>query len=207
MVKIGDRLHNPLTGETFVILKTSADTHGASLQMETHVPAKHGAQVPPHSHPAHAMRISILQGAMKLWIGQPQAVKIFPKGSNIAVPINTPYNWSITGDEIDSHGIRTATKILFESMCAIECASEKKLNPALASLSVLNRCRDHMYFSTMPVVIQKTVFAGVAFITKLAGYRDYYPYQEVKRRRHGNHSSIFQDHSISSLGRRGLHAW
>ena len=53
MIKSGDVLHNPLSGETFVILKTSADTRGALFQMETHAPANSGTHVPPHLHPIH----------------------------------------------------------------------------------------------------------------------------------------------------------
>jgi hypothetical protein len=55
MVKSGDILYNPLSGETFVILKTSADTNGALFQMETHVPSGGGTHVPPHLHPRHTM--------------------------------------------------------------------------------------------------------------------------------------------------------
>ena len=181
MPKSGDTFHNPLSNETFVILKTSADSKGALFQMETHVPANSGTHVPPHLHPAHTMRFTIRQGAMKLWIGKPQNEKVYEAGSQISVPINTPYNWTITGHE----DLRFVTEFepageweyLFESMSAIgRAASEKKLNPVLASMSVLNRRRDHMYFSMLPIPIQKALFANVAAIARMLGYRDHYPY-------------------------------
>ncbi len=132
MVKSGDVLHNPLSGETFVILKTSADTRGALFQMETHVPANGGTHVPPHLHPIHTMRLTVLQGAMKLWIGNPESEKLYEQGSQLTISSNTPYPWTITGKD----ELRFVTEFepageweyIFESMCAIgRAASEKDL--------------------------------------------------------------------------------
>lgn len=181
MVKAGDTLHNPLSGETFVILKTAADTHGALFQMETRVPVNGGTRVPPHLHPTHTMRLTILRGAMKFWMSKPENEKIYTAGDKLTIPTHTPYHWTITGND-ELHFVTEFEPAgewehLFESMSAIgRAATQKRLNPVLASMSVLNRRRDHMYFSVMPVAIQKVLFAGVAFIAKLVGYADNYPY-------------------------------
>lgn len=166
MVKPGDRLHNPLSGETFIIRKTSAETNGTSFQMETHVPANGGTHVPPHLHPTHTMQFTLLQGAMKLWTGKPDSERLYEKGAKISVPINTPYDWTIAGTEelqfITEFQPAGEWEFLFESMCAIgRAASEKRLNPILASICVLNRRRNHMYFSIMPVGVQKSLFASI----------------------------------------------
>lgn len=182
MVKAGDTLHNPLSGETFIILKTAADTQGALFQMETRVPVNGGTHVPPHLHPAHTMRLTIVRGAMKFWMGKPESEKICTTGAKLTISTHTPYHWTITGND----ELRFVTEFepagewehLFESMSAIGRAATrggaKRLNPVLASMSVLNRRRDHMYFSVMPVSMQKVLFAGVAFIAKLFGYADDY---------------------------------
>jgi len=182
MIKAGDQLFNPLSGETFLILKTAADTQGASFQMETRVPASGGTHVPPHLHPAHLMRLTVKQGVLKLWLGAPKHERLYPVGSQITVPISTPYNWTPAGDEelcfVTEFEPAGEWEFLFESMCAIgRAASEKKLNPVLASLSVLNRRRNHMYFSLLPIPVQQQLFAFVAFIARRMGYPDYYPYQ------------------------------
>ena len=179
MVKAGDTLHNSLSGETFVILKTAADTDGALFQMETRVPVNGGPHVPPHLHPAHTMRLTILRGAMKFWLDKPAGEKIYTAGAKMTIPIHTPYHWTITGNDelcfVTEFEPAGEWEHLFESMSAIgRAASEKRLNPVLASMSVLHRRRDHMYFSVMPVFIQKVLFAGVAFIAKLLGYADDY---------------------------------
>lgn len=179
MVKAGDTLHNPLSGETFVILKTSADTGGALFQMETQVPAIGGPHIPPHLHPAHTMRLTVLQGQLKFWMGKPDSEKLYEPGAQLTIPINTPYHWTRAGHE----ELRFVTELepagewefLFESLCAIgQAASEKKLHPVLASLSVLHRRRNHLYFSMMPIAVQQALFAGVASLARLAGYRDHY---------------------------------
>jgi len=149
--------------------------------METHVPADRGTHVPPHLHPIHTMRLTVLHGTLKLWIGKPENERLYEKGAQLTISRNTPYNWTVVGQD----ELRFVTEFepageweyLFESMCAIgRAAAEKRLNPALASIRVLNRRRNHMYFSVMPIAIQKVLFIGEAFIAKLAGYQDYYPY-------------------------------
>jgi hypothetical protein len=123
-----------------------------------------------------------LQGTLKLWAGRPEQERLYEKGAQITIPVNTPYHWTVAGQD----ALRFVTTFepageweqLFESMSAIgRAASEKKLNPALAAFRVLNRRRDHMYFSLMPVALQKVLFATVAFIARLAGYPDDYPYR------------------------------
>lgn len=181
MVKAGDQLHNPLSGETFLILQTAADTGGALFAMETCVPAQGGTHVPPHLHPAHNMRLTIMTGEMNLWIGRPANRRIYGARDEVNLPARTPYHWTVTGPgtlrfvtELQPAG---EWELLFESMCAIgRAAAAKKLNALLASMCVLNRRRNHLYFSGPPISLQQALFAGVAALARRWGYQDYYPY-------------------------------
>jgi quercetin dioxygenase-like cupin family protein len=181
MVRAGDTLHNPLSGETFRIRKTAADTDGALFVLETCVPAGGGTHVPPHLHPAHTMGVTMLTGAMRLWAGRSANARVYTAGDVMSIPPRTAYNWTVTGPE----ALRFVTEfepageweLLFESMCAIgQAAAAKKLNPLLASMSVLNRRRDHLYFAGPPIRVQQALFAGVAALARRWGYLDYYPY-------------------------------
>lgn len=181
MIKAGDRLHNPLSGETFIIHKTAAETGGGLFQMETRVPANGGAHLPPHLHPAHTMRLTILQGAMRFWMRTPRSEKTHTAGAKLTIPSHMPYHWDVTGDEelrfITEFEPAGEWEALFESLCAIgQAAAQKRLNPMLASLSVLNRRRNHLYFLTLPIAVQQGLFAAVAVIAHWAGYPDHYPY-------------------------------
>jgi quercetin dioxygenase-like cupin family protein len=181
MVKAGDQLHNPLSGETFLILKTAADTAGEQFVMETTVPPHGGTRVPPHLHPAHTMRLTIMAGAMDLWIDRPANRQVYSATDSVTIPARTTYHWAVPGPDT----LRFVTEmepageweLLFESMCAIgRSATGKKLNPLLASVSVLNRRRDHLYFVGLPIKLQQALFAGVAALARRWGYQDYYPY-------------------------------
>lgn len=181
MVKAGDTLHNPLSGETFRILQTAADTGGALFAMETCVPPGGGTRVPPHLHPKHTMRLKVMAGAMNLWIGRLANRQVYTAPDGVAIPARTTYHWVVTGPDT----LRFVTELepagewglLFESMCAIgRAAAAKKLNPLLASISVLNRRRNHLYFAGLPIRVQQALFAGVAALARRRGYQDYYPY-------------------------------
>jgi hypothetical protein len=87
MVKAGDDLHNPLSGETFRILQTAAETGGALFAMETCVPPSGGTHVPPHLHPAHTMRLRVLAGALRLWTGRPANVRVYTAGALLLVQV------------------------------------------------------------------------------------------------------------------------
>ena len=180
MVKAGDDLYNPLSGETFRILQTTADTGGALFAMETCVPPG-GTPVPPHLHPAHTMRLHVMAGALRLWTGWPANVREYAAGDVISIPPRTTYHWAVTGQE----PLRFVTALepageweqLFESMCAIgRAAAESKVNPLLASMCVLNRRRDHLYFAGPPIGLQRVLFASVAALARRWGYQDHYPY-------------------------------
>ncbi len=181
VVEAGDVLRNPLSGEIFIIRKTSADTNGRRFQMETRVHPQGGTHIPAHIHPCHRMRLSIKQGRMFLWLGDPKSERPYEAGDEITVPIVVPYNWRPAG----SQQLRFVTEFrpagdwekLFESMCAIgRAASKNELNGGLASICVLNNFSDHMYLAGHPTPVQKALFKAVAFFARLIGYRGYYPY-------------------------------
>jgi quercetin dioxygenase-like cupin family protein len=181
MVQVGDTLHNPETGETFVILNTAAETDGRLFRMESRIEPHRGTHVPAHYHPAHTMRLSIKQGAMVLWMETQDSERLYEAGAEVVVPIDVPYNWRVTGDR----ELRFITEFqpagewdkLFESMCAIgRAASRKELNSALASACVLNNVRDHMYFAGLPEWLQKATFRIIASLAGIIGYRGYYAY-------------------------------
>jgi hypothetical protein len=149
--------------------------------METGVPPGGGTRVPPHLHPAHTMRLRVMAGSLRLWTGRPANVRAYSAGDAITVPPRTDYHWTISGHQT----LRFVTEfepageweLLFESMCAIgRAAAARKLNPLLASMSVLNRRRDHLYFSGLPIRVQQALFAGVAALARRWDYPDHYPY-------------------------------
>ena len=121
MVKAGDTIHNPLTGETFTFLQTAADTGGQLLQMEARIQAGRGLHVPPHVHPFQAMQFSIKQGKMKMLLAKDE--RVYSAGDTIHVPVGTFYNWSNVAEDdlvfVVEYRPAGEWEKIFESTCAL----------------------------------------------------------------------------------------
>jgi hypothetical protein len=127
------------------------------------------------------MRLRVMAGALRLWTGRPANVRVYTAGDVIRIPPRMTYHWTVTGREplrfVTEFEPAGEWELLFESMCAIgRAAAARKLNPLLASMSVLNRRRDHLYFSGPPILVQQALFAGVAALARRWGYQEHYPY-------------------------------
>jgi hypothetical protein len=59
MIRQGDRLENPVTGETLIFRRTSADTDGAAVVVETIVQPD-GFVAAAHVHPHQTERFEVL---------------------------------------------------------------------------------------------------------------------------------------------------
>jgi quercetin dioxygenase-like cupin family protein len=68
MIKPGDTLENPVTGERFTFTDTSASTGGELLAFE--LALREGGSVPiPHVHPIQAERFEVVAGYLRFRIG------------------------------------------------------------------------------------------------------------------------------------------
>jgi mannose-6-phosphate isomerase-like protein (cupin superfamily) len=178
MVKIGDQIENPLSGERFVFLTTVKESHGRLLRMQVFVPPGRGPRMPPHLHPAHRSRFVIHSGNMQVVLN----AQMYGPGDQILIPIHVPYNWHVTGKEalcftaeFEPAGEWAA---IFESTCTLgrDQMAGKRRNVVLASAVLLNHYRDHLYISGMSIPMQKCVFALLAFVGRRLGYQHYYSY-------------------------------
>jgi quercetin dioxygenase-like cupin family protein len=68
MVRAGDELVNPITGERIVFRKTAADTGGTLLEMDAFW-TRPGHRAPEHGHPGMQERWEILAGTACFRIG------------------------------------------------------------------------------------------------------------------------------------------
>ena len=58
MIRTGDTIENPITGERVTVLATSVDTHGEAVVIETIV-QPHGFVAAAHVHPAQSERFAV----------------------------------------------------------------------------------------------------------------------------------------------------
>ena len=69
MIRKGDRLENPITGEVLIFHRTSRETDGESVLVETIV-RPDGFVAAAHVHPFQSERFEILEGLLGIRVGR-----------------------------------------------------------------------------------------------------------------------------------------
>jgi len=69
MIRTGDTIENPITGERVTFLATSVDTRGEAVVIET-VVQPHGFVAAAHVHPAQSERFAVVVGTLGLKVGR-----------------------------------------------------------------------------------------------------------------------------------------
>jgi quercetin dioxygenase-like cupin family protein len=96
VITTGQSITNPVTGETLVFRKTSAQTNGESVVVEAHV-EPNGAVAATHLHPAQEERFEVLAGELEFRLGK-QTLLARP-GDRVVVPAGTPHRFANIGEE------------------------------------------------------------------------------------------------------------
>jgi quercetin dioxygenase-like cupin family protein len=81
MIHAGDRLENPVTGEVLVFHRTSEDTKGDSVLVETIV-RPDGFVAAAHVHPFQTERFEVVEGVLGLRVGEQE---ILARAGDVAV--------------------------------------------------------------------------------------------------------------------------
>lgn len=184
MAKAGDRMTSEATGETFVFIKTAADTDGQLLVIDMICTPGGGAKgAPVHLHPKQVERFYIQQGVVEFEV---KGEKFFAyPGETITVQPGTPHTWrnpSTTENACFRCELEPAGQweLLFENLCGM--AQRNMLNadgtvPAIAMVQALHMFPDQLYIAAMPIWMQKIGFALLSPVAKLLGYKPLYTYQ------------------------------
>ena len=185
MAKAGDEIFNPRTGQRMIFLKTGTETGGELVQIEAYNPPT-GVAEPEHVHPFQESGAEVISGSLRFRAGgQERSVKA---GESITIPANTPHNFWNDGEE-EAHAVqwfRPALKIdeFFEMLFGL--AQDGKLNdkglPSLLQLAVgVPYFGDEIRLTSPPWAVQRALFAILAPLGRLLGYRAQYPYPQTKK--------------------------
>ncbi len=178
MIRTGNTLENPVTGERLVFHKTSADTNGEAVVVECIV-QPHGAVAAAHVHPHQEERFEVLRGSVGFRVGRQKLVT--GPGQRLTVPPGTAHRFWNAGDEVASFvcEIRPALQFeeLVETMFAL--AADGKTNrrgmPNPLRLAVIaNEHFDTVRLPFPPAWMQKTGLVLGAPLGRLLGYRATY---------------------------------
>jgi uncharacterized RmlC-like cupin family protein len=188
MVRAGDSISNPISGETIIFLTTGLDRPGAILRAECIVkPGGRLAAPLMHLHPIQTETFWVLEGELQTIVGGVR--RILKVGETVVIEPGVPHLWGNASKTKQlrftfelSPGLEWAT--LFESIFAMARDGLTKADgtpPILAMAAGLNQFKDHFYLDKPSVKMQKTIFAFLAPIAKFAGYRKAYSYKREAR--------------------------
>lgn len=114
MARPGLTLTDPTTGQTITFLRTTADTDGDVLELETTFVGKAG-KPPTHRHPAQSERFEVLDGELHVRVGRRR--QTLRAGEVVDVPAGTLH--AVHGDARARWEVRPAlaTEAFLEAIC------------------------------------------------------------------------------------------
>lgn len=137
-----------------------------------------------HVHPRQEETVEVLSGEYTV-VFEGTEYRL-TEGNGATIPRNTAHrHWNPTDRPVRvAHELRPPheTEALVETMYALAQAgrTDEKGMPNLLQLAVINDAYpDHAYTTALPIAVQKTLFAVLAPIGRLAGYEATYSREEV----------------------------
>jgi quercetin dioxygenase-like cupin family protein len=180
MARAGEEIYNPVQGDWIVFGQTARNTSGELLSGEMVVAPSGGNSL--HVHPLQEEHFEVLSGTLGVQIEDEH--RILGQGEEATVPPGTPHRWFNEDDRENARvllELRPAlnTEIFFETLYGL--AADGKIDeegvPSLLQTAVAldGLHKGEIYPATPPIALQKALFALLAPVGKLVGYRDHYP--------------------------------
>jgi quercetin dioxygenase-like cupin family protein len=174
MIHSGDRLENPVTGEVLVFHRTSEETNGESVLVETIV-RPDGFVAAAHVHPFQTERFEVLEGVLGLRVGEKEFVT--RAGDVAMVAPGTPHRFWNAGKDEARFLCEITPALQFESLIetmftlAAEGKTNRKGLPNPLRLAVIARAHfDTVRLPFPPAWLQRAALALGAPIGKLLRY-------------------------------------
>jgi quercetin dioxygenase-like cupin family protein len=174
MIRAGDTIENPVTGERLVFRKTSRETGGQAVVIETFV-QPNGFVAAAHVHPSQEERFEVLRGSVGFKIGRKKIVA--GPGRRITVPAGTPHKFWNAGDDEAHFVCEVRPALQFESLIetmfglAADGKTNRKGMPNPLRLAVIaNAHFDTVRLPFPPAIAQRVALAAGAPLGQLLGY-------------------------------------
>lgn len=174
MISQGDRLENPITGEVLIFRRTSAQSHGASVLVETIV-RPGGFVAAAHVHPRQSERFEVLAGTLGLQVGEREFLA--RPGATAVVEPGTPHKFWNAGAEDARFLCEVRPAVDFESLIetmfalAAEGKTNKKGMPNPLHLAVIAQAHFDTVRLPFPAPwLQRAALAVGAPLGRMLGY-------------------------------------
>ena len=178
MIRTGTVIENPVTGERIVFRKTSADTGGQAVVIETFVQPD-GFVAAAHVHPFQTERFEVLEGTLGMRRGS-EKVEL-RAGETVTVDPQTPHKFWNAGDDVVRFVCTVTPALEFERLIATmySLAADGKTNrkgiPNPLRLAVIaNNHFDDVRLPRIPQSLQKLALAMGAPFGKALGFKATY---------------------------------
>jgi quercetin dioxygenase-like cupin family protein len=176
MIRNGDRLENPVTGEVLVFHRTSEETGGESVLVETIV-RPDGFVAATHVHPHQTERFEVLEGRLGLRVGSDELVAA--PGDVAVVEAGTPHRFWNAGEDEARFLCEVRPALRFESLIEtmFALAAEGKTNgkgmPNPLRLAVIARAHfDTVRLPFPPPALQRAALTLGAPLGRALGYQE-----------------------------------
>lgn len=175
MIRNGDKLENPVTGEVMIFRRTSRETGGEAVLVETIV-RPDGFVAAAHVHPYQTERFEVLEGQLGLRVGHRELLAV--PGDVATVPPGTPHRFWNAGERDARFLCEIRPACEFESLIetmftlAAEGKTNRKGMPNPLRLAVIARSHfDTVRLPFPPAWLQRAALAVGARLGRLLGYR------------------------------------
>lgn len=169
MLKAGDVIENPVSGERITFVRTSEQTGGAIAEMDLEL-SPTAFLAAEHIHRSQEEKFQVLDGHILLRCGGEESVS--GPGESVVVPPGAPHSWAPHG------GAGARVRLTFTPGAGIEhffdeffrLAREGRVNakgmPSLPVSARLGLAHD-MYLAGPPVPLQRAAFRVLAHASRL----------------------------------------
>jgi quercetin dioxygenase-like cupin family protein len=174
MIRKGQMVDNPVTGECLIFHATSADTGGAFVRFET-VVRPGGAVAAAHVHPYQTERFDVLTGTLGVTSGRHTAE--LGAGESVEIEPGVPHTFWNAGDDELRFLAEVSPALQFESLIetmfalAADGKTNRKGMPNPFRLAVIAQHHfDVVRLPLVPGALQKAALACGAPLGRLLGY-------------------------------------
>jgi quercetin dioxygenase-like cupin family protein len=181
MIRTGDTIENPVTGERITFLATSADTGGEAVVIET-VVEPDGFVAAGHVHPSQSERFAVKAGTLGLKVGRKKHT--LGRGDVVTVEPGTAHRFWNAGKEPVAFVCEVRPALQFEPLLetmfalATDGKTNRKGMPNLLRLAVIADAHfDTVRLPFPPGWLQKAGLVLAAPVGRLLGYRPTYVHE------------------------------
>jgi mannose-6-phosphate isomerase-like protein (cupin superfamily) len=163
----------PRTGEKFVFLRRSRDTHGEAFEIEFFVREFASVAARPHIHAIGEERVSVVSGKALMRVGR-EARMVGP-GEAVIIPAGKVHSLQRQGEEFLHFRMQMlpsmSTETMFETLIGLHQDGKSLSNP----LQAVVLAREHAtYLGGPPLWLQKPLIGFLARVAGTLGYRARY---------------------------------